>query len=74
MNVIFCREKVVKKINKGEKITVKAGVEFSSLKDALEVDWTSEKYSTMLKRLDSTYFLIRSEYKRTYEPLDTITK
>ncbi|XP_006822130.2 SUMO-activating enzyme subunit 1-like [Saccoglossus kowalevskii] len=47
------------KVEKTETLTVKGSTKFCSLKDALNVDWKSEKLHKSLKKLSSVYFIMQ---------------
>lgn len=41
------------------KITVKQSLSFLPLENALDIDWTSEKYKKMLSTMGSSYFIVK---------------
>uniref|UniRef100_A0A8C1GNB6 SUMO-activating enzyme subunit 1 n=1 Tax=Cyprinus carpio TaxID=7962 RepID=A0A8C1GNB6_CYPCA len=47
------------KVDPNETTMVKKTISFSSLKEALEVDWTNEKAKSSLKRTPADYFLLQ---------------
>uniref|UniRef100_A0A8C1F3B4 SUMO-activating enzyme subunit 1 n=1 Tax=Cyprinus carpio carpio TaxID=630221 RepID=A0A8C1F3B4_CYPCA len=47
------------KVDPNETTMVKKTISFSSLKEALEVDWTNEKAKSSLKRTPTDYFLLQ---------------
>lgn len=54
VNEIDGKEKFMK-----SKITVKQSLSFQSLNNALDIDWTNEKYKKLLSSMDSSYFIIK---------------
>uniref|UniRef100_A0A1B6CFJ2 THIF-type NAD/FAD binding fold domain-containing protein n=2 Tax=Clastoptera arizonana TaxID=38151 RepID=A0A1B6CFJ2_9HEMI len=56
-NHVYAEEQKMK--SKQEKLTVKKTIIYESLKSSLEIDWSTEKSVKKLKKMDSTYFLIR---------------
>jgi len=52
-----------KKKTEQETKTVKSTAEFTPLRDALEVDWCSDKYCKRVKRVEPTYFIMQAMQK-----------